>query len=82
MLTEFIRKKSSAGVAVNNFVRNILSCIGTVVAAPWLTAIGPGWVFTATALFCMAISYICVFLLQRNAPKWRKEMERALAESA
>ncbi|OAA39292.1 Major facilitator superfamily domain, general substrate transporter [Beauveria brongniartii RCEF 3172] len=60
MLTEFIRKKSSAGVAVNNFVRNILSCIGTVVAAPWLDAIGPGW---------------------RNGPKWRKVMEKALAET-
>ncbi|KAF1736509.1 MFS antiporter QDR3 [Beauveria bassiana] len=81
MLTEFIRKKSSAGVAVNNFVRNLLSCIGTVVAAPWLNAVGPGWVFTATALFCMVISYICVFLLQRNGPKWRKVMEKALAET-
>ncbi|KAJ4163197.1 hypothetical protein LMH87_004940 [Akanthomyces muscarius] len=81
MLTEFIRKKSSAGVAVNNFVRNLLSCIGTVVAAPWLNAIGPGWVFTATALFCMVISYTCVFLLQRNAPKWRAVMEKALAET-
>ncbi|KAJ3498643.1 hypothetical protein NLG97_g958 [Lecanicillium saksenae] len=81
MLTEFIRKKSSAGVAVNNFVRNILSCIGTVVAAPWLDAIGPGWVFTATALFCLAISYVCVFLLQRNAQRWRKVMEKALAET-
>ncbi|KAM3457046.1 hypothetical protein MY3296_001416 [Beauveria thailandica] len=81
MLTEFIRKKSSAGVAVNNFVRNLLSCIGTVVAAPWLDAIGPGWVFTATALFCMVISYICIFLLQRNGPKWRKVMEKVLAET-
>lgn len=79
MLTEFIRKQSSGGVAVNNFVRNLLSCIGTVVAAPWLDAIGPGWVFTATALFCMIISYISVFLLQRNAPKWRKVMEKELA---
>ncbi|OAR02313.1 hypothetical protein LLEC1_00435 [Akanthomyces lecanii] len=81
MLTEFIRKKSSAGVAVNNFVRNLLSCIGTVVAAPWLHAIGPGWVFTATALFTMLISYTSVFLLQRNAPKWRVVMEKALAET-
>ncbi|KAJ6787282.1 hypothetical protein PWT90_01703 [Aphanocladium album] len=81
MLTEFIRKRSSAGVAVNNFVRNILSCIGTIVAAPWLTAIGPGWVFTATALFCLTISYVCVFLLQRNAQRWRKVMESALEEA-
>ncbi|PFH55683.1 hypothetical protein XA68_17828 [Ophiocordyceps unilateralis] len=38
MLTEFVRKRSSTGVAVNNFVRNILSCVGTIVAAPWLDA--------------------------------------------
>lgn len=79
MLTEFIRKRSSAGVAVNNFVRNILSCIGTVVAAPWVDATGPGWVFTATALFCLLVSIVSVLLLRRNAPRWRKTMETALA---
>ena len=78
MLTEFIRKKSSAGVAVNNFVRNILSCIGTVVAGPWVTAWGPGWVFTAVCLFCLIVSYVCVILLLRNAQRWRKELNEKL----
>ena len=32
MLTEFMPQKSSSGVALNNFVRNIFSCIGGVVA--------------------------------------------------
>ncbi|KAL7763996.1 hypothetical protein ACKLNR_005141 [Fusarium oxysporum f. sp. zingiberi] len=39
MLTEFVRKRSSGSVAVNNFVRNILSCIGTIVAAPWMKGV-------------------------------------------
>ena len=48
MLTEFMPKKSSSGVAVNNFVRNIFSCVGGVVAQPLVTAIGDGWLFTVS----------------------------------
>ncbi|EFZ01767.1 Major facilitator superfamily domain, general substrate transporter [Metarhizium robertsii ARSEF 23] len=78
MLTEFVRKRSSAGVAVNNFVRNILSCVGTIVAAPWVDAIGVGYVMTAVALFCIVAGYIGIWTLRRNAPRWRKEMDKAL----
>ncbi|KAM0257346.1 hypothetical protein ACHAQJ_004433 [Trichoderma viride] len=80
MLTEFVRKKSSAGVAVNNFVRNILSCVGVIVAAPWINAIGVGWVFTTVALFCMVAGYIGIWTLRRNAPRWRKEMDEAMKD--
>ncbi|KAL7810867.1 MFS general substrate transporter [Trichoderma gracile] len=80
MLTEFVRKKSSAGVAVNNFVRNILSCVGVVVAAPWINAVGVGWVFTAVALFCMVAGYIGIWTLRRNAARWRKQMDEALKD--
>lgn len=80
MLTEFVRKRSSSGVAVNNFVRNTLSCIGTVVASPWISAWGYGWVFTATCIFCMLVSYTCVILLLRNATKWRKNMDLKLGQ--
>ncbi|KJZ71066.1 hypothetical protein HIM_09538 [Hirsutella minnesotensis 3608] len=78
MLTEFVRKRSSAGVAVNNFVRNILSCVGTIVAAPWVTAMGTGWVFTIVSLFCLFAGYLGIWILRRNAPRWRKEMDEAL----
>ncbi|KAK1245491.1 hypothetical protein MKX08_005120 [Trichoderma sp. CBMAI-0020] len=80
MLTEFVRKKSSAGVAVNNFVRNILSCVGVIVAAPWINAIGVGWVFTAVSLFCMVAGYIGIWTLRRNAPRWRKDMDEAMKD--
>ncbi|KAM0398127.1 hypothetical protein HYE67_010900 [Fusarium culmorum] len=80
MLTELIRKRSSSGVAVNNFVRNTLSCTGAIVAAPWINAIGTGWVFTILCICCLIISYICIFLLRKNATKWRKAMDKALGQ--
>jgi multidrug resistance protein len=78
MLTEFVRKKSSAGVAINNLVRNILSCVGTVVAAPWIHAIDVGWVFTIICIFCMGAGFSGIWFLRRNASKWRTIMDEAL----
>ncbi|KAH7325977.1 major facilitator superfamily domain-containing protein [Stachybotrys elegans] len=78
MLTEFVRKKSSAGVAINNFVRNILSCIGAIVAAPWIEAIDVGWVMTCISIFCLASGFAGIILLRRNARRWRETMEVAL----
>ena len=80
MLTEFVHRRSSAGVAVNNFVRNILSCVGTIVAAPWIDAIGVGYVMTATALFCLVVGFSGILALRRNAPRWRKKMDAELAK--
>jgi Flp pilus assembly protein TadB len=78
MLTEFVRKKSSAGVAINNFVRNILSCVGTVVASPWINATGVGWVFTAICIFCLVFGFLGIWMLRTNAQRWRKKMDEAL----
>ncbi|RDA88303.1 hypothetical protein CP532_6578 [Ophiocordyceps camponoti-leonardi (nom. inval.)] len=78
MLTEFVQKRTSAGVAINNFARNILSCVGTVVAAPWLDAVGPGWVFTAVALFCLGAGLVGMWLLARYARRWRRRMDEVL----
>ncbi|KAL6865940.1 hypothetical protein ACO1O0_002040 [Amphichorda felina] len=80
MLTEFVRKKSSAGVAVNNFVRNILTCIGTVVANPWINAMGVGWVFTIICIFCLVFGFLGIWTLRRNAQRWRKKMDEELAK--
>ena len=80
MLTEFVRKKSSAGVAVNNFLRNILSCVFTIVAAPWIDAMGTGWVFTIVCFFCFVTGSLCIWTLSRNAQKWRKDMDEALKD--
>ncbi|OHW94494.1 major facilitator superfamily transporter [Colletotrichum incanum] len=78
MLTEFMPKRSSGGVAVNNFVRNIFSCIGAIAAQPVINAIGNGWLFTILGIFTWVSGYICVWTLRRNAPKWRKSMDKAM----
>ncbi|KAK1476966.1 major facilitator superfamily transporter [Colletotrichum cuscutae] len=78
MLTEFMPKRSSGGVAVNNFVRNIFSCIGAIAAQPVINAIGNGWLFTILGIFAWVSGYICVWTLRKKAPEWRKSMDAAL----
>ena len=77
MLTEFMPKKASSGVAVNNFVRNIFSAIGGVVAAPLIHAIGNGWVFTIIGVVAAASS-IVVWAMRRFGPRWREDMDRRM----
>ena len=74
MLTEFMPKKSSEGVALNNFMRNIFSCVGSLVTAPIISGIGNGWLFTIIGLVSFASSAV-IFLMRVNGPKWRKSME-------
>lgn len=77
MLTEFMPKKASSGVAVNNFVRNIFSCVGAVVAQPLLSAIGNGWLFTGVGVIAMGSSVV-VWAMRRFGPHWRERMDREL----
>ena len=77
MLTEFMPRKASAGVAVNNFVRNLFSCIGAIVAQPLISAIGNGWLFTGVGVIA-AMSSIVVWLMKRYGPSWRERMVREL----
>lgn len=78
MLTEFMPKRSSAGVAVNNFVRNIFACVGGIVASPLINALGNGWLFTGLAVIC-ALSGLGILLAMRSwSGKWRKEMDVVL----
>ncbi|PYH87441.1 MFS general substrate transporter [Aspergillus ellipticus CBS 707.79] len=74
MLTEFMPKKSSAGVALNNFMRNIFSCVGSVVTAPIIDAIGNGWLFTILGLAAFASSSV-LFVMKVYGPRWRKSMD-------
>jgi MFS family permease len=54
MLTEFMPQRSSSGVALNNFVRNIFSCVGGIVGAPLISAIGNGWLFTILGIWALS----------------------------
>ncbi|KAK3327325.1 major facilitator superfamily domain-containing protein [Cercophora scortea] len=78
MLTEFMPNRSSSGVAVNNFVRNIFSCVGAIVAQPLISALGNGWVCTMVGLFAWVTGNAAIWLLKRNGPKWRIRMDETL----
>jgi hypothetical protein len=77
-LTEFLSKRSSSGVAVNNFVRNIFSCVGGIVAQPLIQAIGNGWLFTILGIICWISAFSVVWAMKRFGPKWRIEMSKKL----
>ncbi|KAL8940123.1 MAG: hypothetical protein Q9211_002429 [Gyalolechia sp. 1 TL-2023] len=77
MLTEFMPKKASSGVAVNNLVRNIFSCVGAVTAQPLISAIGNGWLFTGLGVIAMASSVV-IWAMRKYGPRWRKVMDKEL----
>jgi len=79
MLTEFMPKKASNGVAVNNFVRNIFSCVGGIVADPLIRALGNGWMCTILGIVSLVSGAVMIVCLRRFGERWRVGMERALA---
>lgn len=56
MLTEFTPGKSSVGVAANNLIRNIVSCVAEVAAQSMMNGLTTGWAFTMVGLWCFAAS--------------------------
>ncbi|GFF47766.1 MFS transporter, putative [Aspergillus udagawae] len=80
MLTEFTPKRSTMGVAVNNLLRNSLSCVSAVIAQPLFDAIGTGWSFTAACLFCL-LSGIPLILLRIKREEWSARMKVALGDA-
>lgn len=93
MLTEFMPQRSSSGVALNNFVRNIFSCAGGIVGAPLILAIGNGWLFTILGLWALSSASViwamrsrCTFANHASlrltspefGPRWRIKMEEDL----
>ncbi|KAI1186593.1 major facilitator superfamily domain-containing protein [Nemania serpens] len=79
MLTEFMPRRASSGVALNNFVRNILSATGAVVGRPLSDAIGFGWLATAVALIAWIAGNLALFLIRRNSQRWRKVMNEQMS---
>ncbi|OQE24625.1 hypothetical protein PENSTE_c007G05637 [Penicillium steckii] len=79
MLTEFMPKRSSEGVALNNFMRNIFSCVGSLVTAPIINGIGNGWLFTILGL--VSLASCCVILFMRVfGPRWRIKMDAEMSK--
>lgn len=74
MLTEYMPKKPSHGVAVNNLLRNTLACIATIVADPLIKAIGTGWLFTGLAVLSLIIGAVIILLMSRYGEKWATQL--------
>lgn len=78
MLTEFLPSKSSNGVAVNNFIRNIFSCVGSLLTNPLIEAIGDGWLFTILGIVSLIAGPFTIWAMKRFGPRWRVGMDARL----
>jgi MFS family permease len=74
MLTELLPKRSSEGVALNNFVRNIFSCVGSFVTVPVINGIGNGWLFTIVGVAAILSSGVIV-AMRLFGGRWRERMD-------
>ncbi|KAI9725470.1 MAG: hypothetical protein M1828_003141 [Chrysothrix sp. TS-e1954] len=77
MLTEFMPKQASNGVALNNFVRNILAFVGVFAAEPGIDGVGNGWLFTIIGLIALA-SCLVIVAMRRWGEQWGDRMRREL----
>lgn len=73
MAAEFVPGNSTGGVALNNLVRNVFSCVGTVIAQPLIDRMGHGWLFTLCGLLAWLSGYAGVFLIKRYGKDWRAQ---------
>ncbi|KAF2029572.1 MFS general substrate transporter [Setomelanomma holmii] len=78
MLTEFMPKRAASGIALNNFVRNIFSFTGAVVAEPILSAIGNGWFMTILGIWSVVTGCAALAAMGRWSGGWRERMVREL----
>nr|POE56350.1 mfs transporter ops2 [Quercus suber] len=78
MLTEFMPRKASNGVALNNFCRNIFSCIGVIITSPLIDAIGNGWLFTGMGIIALVSGVLAIGSLKRYGDHWRISMDKKM----
>jgi len=78
MLTEFMPRRASTGIAVNNFVRNIFSCVGGVIAAPLINAIGNGWLCTILGIVSLISGCVVISSMKKYGDRWRVQMDRKM----
>ncbi|KAJ8116155.1 hypothetical protein OPT61_g2364 [Boeremia exigua] len=78
MLTEFMPKRAASGIALNNFLRNICSFTGAMVAEPVLKAIGNGWLMTILGLWSIITGYMVLGAMRKWGAQWRVKMVEEL----
>jgi multidrug resistance protein len=78
MLTEFMPKRAASGIALNNFVRNIFSFTGAVVADPAIKGVGNGWLMTILGIWSLVTGCAALWAMRTWGGKWRVKMVEAL----
>lgn len=78
MLTEFMPSKASTGIALNNFVRNIFSCVAGLAAVPLIELIGNGWICTIIAVIAFISGVLVIWAMKRFGPQWREDMDKKM----
>lgn len=78
MLTEFMPHRAASGIALNNFVRNIFSCTGAIVAEPLLAKVGNGWLMTVLGVWSLVTGCAALWAMRRWGERWRGRMVEAL----
>ncbi|KAH5116257.1 hypothetical protein HBH71_120410 [Parastagonospora nodorum] len=78
MLTEFMPKRAASGIALNNFVRNIFSFTGAVVADPAIKGVGNGWLMTILGVWSLVTGCAALWAMRRWGGRWRGRMVEAL----
>lgn len=77
MLTEILPGRASHGVALNNLMRNTMSCVAAVVTEPLIKAIGVNWLFTGVAIICWASSVV-IWAMQKGSEQWAARIKEKL----
>lgn len=80
MLTEFLPRKASTGIAVQNFIRNIFSCIGAIVSHPFVRAVGNGWMCTTIGIVALVSGCSVIWTMKKYGTKWSEDMDKKLEE--
>lgn len=80
MLTKFMLSKGSAGIAINNFCRNLCVFRATIAADLVINAIRNGWLFTILGLWALLTGGLVLVAINRRSGRWREEMVKALGE--
>jgi multidrug resistance protein len=78
MLTEFMPKRAASGIALNNFVRNIFSFTGAVVADPAMKGVGNGWLMTILGTWSLVTGCAALWAMRTWGSRWRGRMVEAL----
>ena len=75
MLTELLPRRASAGVALNNLMRNVASAAAGIATEPLLGKVGAGVLFSIVGAVCLAAATV-VWAMRRYGEQWRREMEQ------